>query len=97
MLVVQVATTVTPSGDLPDPTVHDEHNCARDPAACRGDVASTDQISVPCESTVRAVEIPSAWFVYTPLAFWAGRRAAPFADELHGDPCALSLITQRAE
>jgi hypothetical protein len=62
MLVVQVATTVTPSWDLPDPTVHDKHNCARDPAACRGDVASTDQISVPCESTVRAVEIPSAWF-----------------------------------
>jgi hypothetical protein len=51
MLVVQVATTVTPSWDLPDPTVHDEHQGARDPAAGGGDVAGTDQISVPEKST----------------------------------------------
>jgi hypothetical protein len=93
MLVVQVATTVTPSWDLPDPTVHDEHGGARDPAADGGDVASTDQISVPNKPTLRARKVASAWLVYSTMAFWAGRRAATFAYEFHGNPCALSLIT----
>jgi hypothetical protein len=99
-LVVEVAASVTPCRHDTGPTVLDKR---RQPDACGSaanlgsDVVGTDQITVPGELAVVAVELAAAGLGDPLLAGGAGGGGAPLVHQPHHDPGLLGLVAQGLE
>jgi hypothetical protein len=97
---MQVAASVTSRRHHAGATVLDKR---RYPDACGsaaglgGDVGSTDQITVPRESTVMAAEPAAVWLGNPTSADRAGKGGAPLIHQPHHHPGPLGLVLEGLE